>query len=502
MSERDPLSEKEEKGPSLGGFFSVIGTLLIITSGIILFVVGFAFVGETIPSDQFDFVLLWLVGITLIVLSIINLLQGRIRFQLNEVFFALLSLLLVTVSMFFPPGKAMAPLTGVSLPSYKTFVQEFNSLGIAGSLIVLVAKKPNFGPEANRRIYQAVGGWVGTIFAVGLFLLGLYMTYGLNIAEFAGNGRYPGGKLSFFQAWVDLSGQPGLDMMLHWFSIYGLFQSPSSPDPTIGHYVSGLPDFIWPVGWTVMLGAGITFIACVLRNRINLKVASGVLMAGIIVSLVGLGQFNYHWAGLDSAFYKYYLTTAQGQGWADVYYQQLKLTDSGLFPFGVVLVLLELIALFFIVYASFATKPLDKWTMRRDRYIAAAEVATREGKLDSAMRYLELAAEWSSKVDEEDKAVELLTKVRQIQKKAIQMKKAKAAEEAKKKLKAEEKGGKEKKPKEVEAEEAGTKKGKHVAKQAPGEEAEEPEEEEKPVDLSAFKEKTPGEDEDKKEDDD
>jgi hypothetical protein len=386
---------------------------------------------------------------------------------------------------------------GISPQSYTVFVQEFNSIGIAGSVIVLIAKKPNFGPEANRRIYQAVGGWVGTVLAVGLFLLGIFMTYGLNIAQYAGNGNYPGGKAAFFQAWVNAPGQAGLNMMVNWFGIYGLFQSPSAPDPTVGFYISGLPNVIWPVGWTIMIGAAITFIACVMRNRINLKIASGVLIGGIIVSLVGLGQFNYYWVGLNSAFYQYYVGQAAGLGWGDVYYQQLQLSDTGLFTFGIILILIKFIALFFIVYASFATKPLDKWTMRRDRYIAAAEVATREGKLDSAMRYLELAAEWSSKVDEEDKAVELLTKVRQIQKKAIQMKKAKAAEEAKKKLKAEEKGKKKEEPKvEVEeAEEAGTKKSKHVAKQAPGEEAEEPEEEEQEVDLSAFKAKTPSEEE-------
>jgi hypothetical protein len=494
---RDPLSEKEEKGPSLGGFFSVIGTFLIVFSGVVLFIVGLTFITDTNPTDQFDFALIFLVGIAIVVMSIWNLISSRVRVQLNEVFFAIAALLLLTISIFFPPNEIMPAFGGLTPQSYTVFIQECNAIGIAGSVIVLIAKKPNFGPEANRRIYQAVGGWVGTVLAVCLFLLGLYMTYGLNIAAYAGNGRYPGGKFTFFQAWVDEPGQAGLNMMIYWFSIYGLSQTPG----TAG-YISGLPNFIWPVGWTIMIGAAITFVACVMRNRINLKIASGVLIGGIIVSIVGLGQFNYDWTGLGSAFYTYYVAQGSGLGWADVYYQQLQLSDTGLFTFGIVLVLIEFISLFFIVYASFATKPLDKWTMRRDRYIAAAEVATREGKLDSAIRYLELAAEWSSKVDEEDKAVELLTKVRQIQKKAIQMKKAKAADDAKKKLKAEEKGKKEEKKVE-EAEEAGTKKSKHVAKQAPGEEAEEPEEEQE-VDLSSFKAKLPSEEEDeeKKEDED
>ncbi len=460
----DPLAEREEKGPSVGEFFSRIGTILILVSAIVLLIIGFQTFSETTPSDKFNFGLLLFIGGGIIVLSFMTLFQNRIKYQLNEVVFAIFNVVILTFTIFVAPGKAM-PVSGLfpsSPPTYTEFVQGFNAIGIIGALIVLIAKKPNFGPEANRRVYQAVGGWIGTIMAVVIFVLGVFMTYGFNISQYAGNGRYPGGKMDFFDAFLGLNEIGIANAKIFWFNIYGLDQHVGDAG-----YIAGLAsDFVWPVGWTIMIGAVIIFLAAVLRNRINLKIASGVLIAGIVVALTGLSQFDSNFKYLDGAMYKYYVGDL---GWADVYTQQLKLRDPGLFLFGIILILIEFISLFFIIYASFSAKPIDKWMMRRDRYIAAAEVATKEGKLESAMKYLELAAEWSSKVDEEDKAVELLTKVRQIEKKAIQMKKSKAAEDAKKKMKDDEgkdKKASEKKYKEVsDKEEAGTKKSEHVAKQ-------------------------------------
>ncbi len=460
----DPLAEREEKGPSVGEFFSKIGTILIMFSAVILLIVGLQTFPETSPSDKFNFGLLLIIGVGLIFFSILSLLQNRIKFQLNQVLFAIFTLIILVFAVFVAPGKGLPPsriFGGAPPPTYTDFVQQFNAIGIIGTLIVLIAKKPNFGPEANRRIYQAVGGWIGTILALVILLLGLYMVFGFNIAQYAGNGRYPGGKGDFFDAFLSVIDPQTSNAMIFWYSIYGHVQIPGQ----VG-YIPNLPPVIWPVGYTVMIGAAIIFFAAVLRNHINLKIASGVLISGIIVSLVGLSQFDQSYKNLDAALYSYYV---KDLNWADVYFQQLELRDPGLFLFGIVLILIEFVALFFIIYASFSAKPIDKWMMRRDRYIAAAEVATKEGKLESAMRYLELAAEWSSKVDEEDKAVELLTKVRQIEKKAIQMKKARAAEDAKKKMKDDEgkdKKATEKKYKEVtEKDQAGTKKSEHVAKQ-------------------------------------
>ncbi len=467
----DPLAEREEKGPSVGEFFSKIGIILIMVSAIILLIVGFETFPESSPSDKFNFGLLLVIGGGLIFLSILGLLQNRIKFQLNQVVYAIFTLVILVFTVFVAPGKAMpaSQIFGTAIPpTYTDFVQQFNAIGIIGALIVLIAKKPNFGPEANRRIYQAVGGWIGAIMAIVIILLGVYMLFGFNIAQYAGNGRYPGGKADFFDAFISVMDPSTSNAMIFWFNIYGFNYLTSEYG-----YITSLPPFIWAVGATVVIGGIIVFLAAVLRNRINLKIASGVLIAGIIVALVGLSQFDASFKSLDSEMYNYYV---KDLNWADVYFQQLQLRDPGLFLFGIVLILIEFVALFFIIYASFSAKPIDKWMMRRDRYIAAAEVATKEGKLESAMRYLELAAEWSSKVDEEDKAVELLTKVRQIEKKAIQMKKAKAAEDAKKHMKEDEgkdKKATEKKYKEVsEKEQAGTKKSEHVAKQEGADEGE------------------------------
>ena len=46
---------------------------------------------------------------------------------------------------------------------------------------------------------------------------------------------------------------------------------------------------------------------------------------------------------------------------------------------------------------SMAAKPIEKWRSTRDKCIAAAEVATRNGSLQTAVKYLEQAAMWSSK---------------------------------------------------------------------------------------------------------
>ncbi len=461
----DPLAEREEKGPSVGEFFSKIGTLLVIVSAIDLLIIGFNLFSEPSPSYQFDFGLLFFIGAGIIVLSLMSIFQNRIKYQLNEVVFAIFVIIILTLAIFIAPPEAMpvSALLPSPTPTYSEFIQGFNALGIIGAMIVLIAKKPNFGPEANRRVYQAVGGWIGAIMAVIIFILGLYMTYGFDISQYAGNGRYPGGKWDFFYAFLAFAGAPEVikNAQLFWFNIYGLNQSVDNT-----RYIPGLPNFIWPVGWTIMIGAVVILLATVFRNRINLKIASGLLITGIVIALVGLSQFNDNFTNLDAALYHFNVEVTYPPQ-TDVYNQQLKLHDPGLFLFGVILILIEFVALFFIIYASFSAKPIDKWMMRRDRYIAAAEVATKEGKLETAMKYLELAAEWSSKVDEEDKAVELLTKVRQIEKKAIQMKKSKAAEDAKKKLKdddSKDKKATEQKYKEV-TEQAGTKKSEHVAKQ-------------------------------------
>ena len=110
----------------------------------------------------------------------------------------------------------------------------------------------------------------------------------------------------------------------------------------------------------------------------------------------------------------------------------LKLSDPGVTVFGTILVLFYCISLMMLIYASFASKPIQQWRRKRDASIAAAEVFFREGKLPNAIKYLERAAQLSSKIDEEDKAVELLTRIKQIRDKAIKMRKAVAAEKAKK----------------------------------------------------------------------
>jgi hypothetical protein len=88
----------------------------------------------------------------------------------------------------------------------------------------------------------------------------------------------------------------------------------------------------------------------------------------------------------------------------------------------------------FMFFAANVAKPIEAWRQSRDGYIAAADIEMRKQNYIKAVRFLARAAELSSKIDEEDRSIELMTKVNQIQEKAIKMRKAEAAKKAQKQL--------------------------------------------------------------------
>ncbi|MHA1734491.1 MAG: hypothetical protein ACTSU5_21340 [Promethearchaeota archaeon] len=368
----------------------ILGSILCTVMGAILLVqsLGNA-ITTTDVDDQMSFVILVCIGAVIAVLAFLLVIERWTTKELNAITIALAFVVFFIVGIFVSPKSTV------------TSIQVVDGLGIGGAIIILLAKKPNFGPEANRRIYQSVGGWLAAIIAIIVLATGLFILLIFDISDYAGNGTYPE---NFVEAFIN------------------------SDDTAKMFYTN-----IIQSSYVIIVGALIILFTAVARNKITLKIASAVLTAGIITCLVGFSLFQDAYVNLN------YWFGNENYPYSNVYELQLQLTDPGLFTFGVVMVLSAFISLFLLIYASFASKPLEKWRLKRDRFIAAAEVSIREQRLDKAVKYLELASHWSSRVEEEDKAVELLTKVRQIEKKAIAMKKAEAAKDAKKKLAAEKK---------------------------------------------------------------
>ena len=180
---------------------------------------------------------------------------------------------------------------------------------------------------------------------------------------------------------------------------------------------------IQSAGIVILVGGIVCMGAAIVRNKIGLLLSGIVILAGTIVIWVGCGQFLIEWTVMNALLQTWYPAE-----WTT----QLAMSDPGVYSIGLVLSVLEVVAMFIMIYASMAAKPIEKWRSTRDKCIAAAEVATRDGSLQTAVKYLEQAAMWSSKIDEEDKSIELLTRVKQIKDKAIKMRKQEAAEKAKK----------------------------------------------------------------------
>lgn len=364
-----------------------LSSIIVLVAGAFQFFVGIRFIGMINQEDTtiISYIMLFIGGLALIILSILVFASEMVSVKLNPVTYTIISLVEIVLWYFIPPSGSSAALS----------VQIGNSIGMFGIFFLFVALRPNFGPTANKKIYQAVAGILAFIVAIFLMVLGIYVKFVLNIANFAGRGTYPG---DFYYAFIETI--------------------PSNAG------VEAYNDIRFS-GVLMILTALFIMFCVMIRNKITLKLASIVLLIGIVWAIVDISFFGAAWDRLDNLF----LNTPSH---APDYYTTLQLRDSGVVTTGVILVLLFGVALLMMIYASFAAKPIAQWRRRRDSSIAAAEVFFREGKLPSAVKYLERAAILSSKIDEEDKAVELLTRIKQIKDKAIKMKKAEAAEKAKK----------------------------------------------------------------------
>ena len=365
----------------LGLFIAVVGGIgQIVVAGNL----GTAIQENSVFVLNYSIILI--LGLIITICGLMGLFRERIKVKINIAWYSIFALSIFIIAMFLAPSKS----------SQESQLQTMNAIGISGIVLIFIALRPNFGPEANKRVYQASAGIFAFIVAIFMIFLGFYVSFLFNVGDYAGRGTYPGGAQEFFYAYIEV------------------LTDNTAKETYINLINTGTP---------MMICGSIILLATLLRNRIGLLTTAIVILGATIGFLIAVSLFRFYWVELDGIFMQY-----------DEYFTQLQIinNDPGIFTIGMILVILQFMAFSMMLYAAFAAKPIEEWRRKRDQSIAAAEVATREGRLQQAVKYLEIAAMWSSKIDEEDKSIELLTRVKQIKDKAIKMRKSEAAEKAKK----------------------------------------------------------------------
>jgi len=373
---------------------SRIGSLVVTVSALVLTIFGAMGLpilnnvetfGTNSLSIGYAFLFVMILAGLIFLLALLSFIRPWLNFKINVFVAAVISLVLSIVLILAVPGEPVQEDITLAM-------QTFIWIGIAGISMIFVSKRPNLGKESNKHIYQAYGAVIEFIVAFTIFLLGIYVIF-FDISQYAGNGTFPGGFETTY-----VKDQAAIE------TTYGLIRTS---------------------GVIMIVGSIIIMAASVIRNIISLKIAAGVIIAGIIVVLVGISSFFNNWVTLDGLFEK---------NFEDEYQTQLALTDPVVVDLGIVLVLLLFIGLTMIIYASTQSEPIEKWRAKRNHALAAAEVAVRDQKLSKAVKYLEQASIFSSKLGEEDKSVELITRINNIKEKAIKMRKSEAAEKKKQEL--------------------------------------------------------------------
>ncbi|MFO8017177.1 MAG: hypothetical protein R6U96_00955 [Promethearchaeia archaeon] len=384
------FEEYEDPLARVGAFILLLASALIIVYGAIGSTIisgGTAFDASEL-SVGYTFMVIFLLGLLNALLALFSFIRPWINRKINVFIAAVVALVTNNAMILMIPGGQITSTAALIL-------NIFVWIGIGAVFLIFIAKRPNLGKESDKHIYQAYGGFIDIIVGIFMVLLGLYVYY-IDISQFAGSGTFPGGLEAFSDAYIE-----------EYSTIEYTYESIRE---------SGL---IMLIGGLIIIGAA------AIRNYITLTLASGVIIAGIITSLVGLILFFQNWQELDSLLRENY---------PDQYFAQLILSDPIVLSLGAVLMLYLFLGVVMIIYASSQSQPLEKWKTKRNHNLAAAEVAIRDQKLNKAIDYLETAAKWSSKLGEEDKAVELITRINNIKEKAIKMRKAEAAEKKKKEL--------------------------------------------------------------------
>ncbi|MGV9171227.1 MAG: hypothetical protein ACOC44_07460 [Promethearchaeia archaeon] len=376
----DPLAR-------VGALILFLASVLIVIYGAIgstIITGGTAFEASEL-SIGYIFMVVFLLSLLNALLALLSFIRPWIDRKINVFYVAVVALVTNNAMILMLPGKQIS--SNASL-----ILNLFIWIGIGSVSLIFIAKRPNLGKESDKHIYQAYGGFIEIVVGFLMVILGLYV-YFIDISQFAGSGTFPGG---FMDAYIE-------------------------EYSTIEYTYEAIRDsgLIMVIGGLIIMGAA------AVRNYITLTLASGIIIAGIITALIGLILFFQNWQELDSLLQ---------ENFPDQYQAQLILSDPIVLSLGAVLMLYLSIGVVMIIYATSQSQPLEKWKTKRNHNLAAAEVAIRDQKLNKAIKYLETAAKWSSKLGEEDRAVELITRINNIKEKAIKMRKSEAAEKKKQEL--------------------------------------------------------------------
>jgi hypothetical protein len=386
------MSQLDRPVPSSQDALRYLGLIIMGIGSIIQIIVGFRAFELVNDKTQLSYIFMLILGFALLIGVILGILYNKLeRLKINIGIFNFFAVFQAVIMLFLaPPGTAD-----------DSNLQIGNAFVIVGILILLWALKPNYGPEANKRIYQASAGIFSFIVAIFLLALGIFIAYIMNIADYAGYGTFPG---DFYYSYIQ--------------------RIPGGEE---------IHESIRGAGEIMILASLFIMAVVILRNKISLELTTIAMFAACFVAIYALFQFADSWMKLDDLF----LQTANDSTTEfrpSEYNTQLRLTDPGLFRIGLVLVVLESLGALLMLYASRVAKPIEKWRIRRNMRISSAEIAIREGRLIKAIKDLESAVQWSIKIGEEDRAIELMTRIKQIEDKSTEMRKAKAIEQKKKQL--------------------------------------------------------------------
>ena len=400
------MSQLDRPVPSSQDALRYLGYLIMIVGTIMQIRVGFRAFELVNDKHQLSYIFMLILGAIVLIGSILALFYNKLeKIKINMGIFNFVAIFQVLIMLFLaPPGT-----------QDDTDLQIANAITICGIGLVMWALRPNFGPEANKRIYQASAGIFAFIVAIFIVVLGLFIFRFMNIANYAGYGTFPG---DFYYSYIE--------------RIEGGEEVHDSLRNSGG----------------IMIIAGLAIMGIVaIRNKISLELTTILMFVGAFVSVSALYQFADAWNNLDILFLQA-ANAGEGGLQSSEYNTQLRLSDPGIFNIGIVLVGMEVLAACLMLYASRVAKPIEKWRAKRDMGITTAEIAIRNGRLIQAVKSLKTAVEWSIKIGEEDRAIELLTRIKQIEDKSTEMRKAKAIESKKKQLEKEKMAEKKKQMKE------------------------------------------------------
>ena len=217
-------------------------------------------------QQQFTTYVLILITKSLVtVFGVLTIFRERISFKVSVEGFTVFALIEMGVWAFITPNIVGSIGGGI---------------GFAGILLLLLAIRPNFGPEVNKRIYQAVAGIMTFIVSIFVIILGAYVTigiqepytFGLDIRAYMGNGTFPG------------------DVYYTYFF----------------HMPGGITTFnaIQSAGIVILVGGIVCMGAAIVRNKIGLLLSGIVILAGKIVIWVGCGQFLIEWTVMNTSLNK------------------------------------------------------------------------------------------------------------------------------------------------------------------------------------------------------